>query len=729
MRLSKMAVRRDFLIDVTRLTGRMMARNTPTGIDRVCQRYIEHYGPASQAVLYAGRWRVIYSPSASRKIFDAIVKWERLSGVYLYSLYLKDRFGLYFARPRGKIFFNICHSGIEHDWYVNDLKKAGVIPVFMIHDLIPILHPDFVRDGETERHTARVRNILSIAGAVITNSAQTLMELRNYAGHQNVPMPPALSSLLGTQSFLPVATSEKTVRKPYFLMVGTIEGRKNHAMILRVWKSLVKTLGQNAPGLILIGNRGWKCDEAINLLDKDKEISRYVREVGACDDKELASWLRSAQALLFPSYAEGYGMPLSEALSQNLPVIASDLQVFREVAGNVPDYLPPDDEAMWLNAIIDYLGKNGSPRRQKQLERLASYDAPSWEAHFKTVDGFIKTIPKTAYALGISWRKQKIIRNFMPARTLEFVRRISDIPEGADVVVWGNPALPQGKKKLGTVIHIEDGFVRSVGLGAALTAPQSLVIDPIGIYYDARRPSLLEKIIAETDFSEELLRRAEHLRLLIIDRQVTKYNLGGSTNWQAPAKPQKIILVPGQVESDASIRDGSPVIKNNITLLKTVREKHPDAYIVYKPHPDVVAGLRLKGKGEEDAGQYADVILTDIAIQNLLPIVDEVHTLTSLTGFEALIRNIRVTCYGQPFYAGWGLTTDIYPIERRIKRIKLDELVAATLILYPAYKNGAPPEKIIEELSLRAKDAPDKVGFINMLYNGVVKKILKTMAY
>jgi capsular polysaccharide export protein len=252
------------------------------------------------------------------------------------------------------------------------------------------------------------------------------------------------------------------------------------------------------------------------------------------------------------------------------------------------------------------------------------------------------------------------------------------------------------------LLRLEDGFLRSVGLGADLIAPLSWVVDAQGLYYDATRPSELEDLLARTDFTPTLLERASALRSSILCAGLTKYNVGVA-DWSRPAGDRRVILVPGQVESDASLALGSPHIRTNIGLLETVRRNNPDAYIVYKPHPDVVAKLRAKGLGEDNALCWADTQVTDVAMGALLPRVDEVHVLTSLAGFEALLREKPVTCYGQPFYSGWGLTTDLIPLPRRTRRLSLDALVAGALILYPRYVSPATgtlttPEQAIADL-------------------------------
>ena len=231
------------------------------------------------------------------------------------------------------------------------------------------------------------------------------------------------------------------------------------------------------------------------------------------------------------------------------------------------------------------------------------------------------------------------------------------------------------------MVRIEDGFLRSRGLGAELVPPVSLVTDDLGIYYDPTRPSRLEALITarETLRPDQQL-RAERLVARLTEGGLSKYNLGGAL----PELPGgRRILVPGQVEDDASIRKGAGTIHTNLDLLRAVREANPDAVIIYKPHPDVEAGLRA---GDIAASDLADVIASGTDPAALLMQVQEVWTITSLTGFEALLRGVKVTTLGAPFYAGWGLTTDLGQVPaRRGARPSLFGLVHAALIDYPRY--------------------------------------------
>lgn len=317
--------------------------------------------------------------------------------------------------------------------------------------------------------------------------------------------------------------------------------------------------------------------------------------------------------------------------------------------------------------------------------------------------------PAQIHAVGFSRWKRPILKRYLAGSDIRFSRRGSDVPSGSTVAVWGR-TVPTGLPTDAQRLRLEDGFLRSVGLGADLTQPLSWVCDDVGLYYDPSRQSRLEQILDETKFDDALCARARGLRQTILDTGLTKYNVdvgSHATPWRRPDSGKPVILVPGQVEDDASIRLGAPGLKTNFGLLRAVRHANRHAHIIYKPHPDVVAGLRARGNGEESVANLCDEIVTRADMAQLLDVVDEVHTLTSLAGFEALMRGKRVTCYGQPFYAGWGLTRDMAPITRRGRRLQLDELVAGALILYPTYvsrvtgKFTTPEQAVVELIAWR----------------------------
>jgi glycosyltransferase involved in cell wall biosynthesis len=232
--------------------------------------------------------------------------------------------------------------------------------------------------------------VLGSAAGVIANSQVTLEELEAFSRRERLPSPPAISASLGSDAFAPSATIFE-LDHPSFVILGTIEARKNHLMLLQVWKRLVSQLGASAPRLLVIGQRGWESEQVFDLLDRSEVLNGFVTEIGRCDDETLADHLRRARALLFPSLVEGYGLPLVEALRSGLPVIASDLPVFREIAADVPDYLDPLDGPAWARAVVSYSEQQSAERRD-QLQRLATYRAPTWQDHFAAVGEWLSTL-------------------------------------------------------------------------------------------------------------------------------------------------------------------------------------------------------------------------------------------------------------------------------------------------------------------------------------------------
>lgn len=314
-------------------------------------------------------------------------------------------------------------------------------------------------------------------------------------------------------------------------------------------------------------------------------------------------------------------------------------------------------------------------------------------------------LPSRVLACGFARWKRGTFKKFFPSSSIKFCDDLRR-EDGAATVAWASKFRRDDLESGRGILNVEDGFIRSVGLGAQLVQPLSWVIDAEGIYYDARQPSGLERLLQTFSFDTDLTGRALALRKKIVELELTKYNVG-TTGWSRPQGDHPVCLAVGQVETDASLRYGTTEIRTNMDFLRAVRSAHPQAYLVYKPHPDVVAGLRLKGDGESLADEVADEIVTECSLPRLFEQVDEVHVLTSLTGFEALLRGKTVATYGQPFYSGWGLTKDrgLSPevATRRSRRLSLDELVAATLILYPVYlsrksQRFSTPERVLDEL-------------------------------
>ncbi|EOC4236676.1 capsular polysaccharide biosynthesis protein [Campylobacter jejuni] len=245
---------------------------------------------------------------------------------------------------------------------------------------------------------------------------------------------------------------------------------------------------------------------------------------------------------------------------------------------------------------------------------------------------------------------------------------------------------------------VEDGFIRSISLGSDLTRPFSLIVDDKGLYIDPNKPSKLEELLQNEIFDENMLNRAKNIIKILLENRFSKYNGLKHENLKINAKiGQKIILIPAQVEDDASMILGGFGL-STLDLLKEVRTKNQDAYIIFKPHPDVLSGNRVGLKDETLILEFCDEIVKDCSIDSAIKIADEIHTITSTSGFDALLRAKKVFTYGMPFYAGWGLTKDKHKCKRRTRKLSLEELVAGTLITYPRYIN--PKTKTLCEIEV-----------------------------
>jgi len=313
----------------------------------------------------------------------------------------------------------------------------------------------------------------------------------------------------------------------------------------------------------------------------------------------------------------------------------------------------------------------------------------------------------TAHGMRL-WKRAPVQRFFGARRRVIFDRTRA----GRPAMAWASAktAAPAG------AVRVEDGFLRSRGLGADLVPPLSLVLDDLGIYYDPARESRLERLIAaRATLRADEAARARALIATLARHGLSKYNTGSA----APALPGgHRILVPGQVEDDASIRLGAGGIATNLGLLRRARTGNPGGVIVYKPHPDVEAGLRPGAVPPEALDGLADAVVAGADPAALLAEVAEVWTMTSLLGFEALLRGVPVTTTGAPFYAGWGLTRDLGEVPaRRAARPALEGLVHAALIDYPRYRDpltGLPcPAEVVAE-RLVTGEVP-RAGALNRL--------------
>jgi glycosyltransferase involved in cell wall biosynthesis len=378
------------LIDVTRLLGRALKGRLPTGVDRVSLAYVEHFlGRANALVRFAGRWMAL-NKSDSRRVFDGLL--EPHNNV---QRMIRWHVGRHYALSWGRhqtprLLLSLDHNGLDQPGYAANVRRSNIIPVFFLHDLIPITHPEYSRPGAAEKHRQCIATMLAVGRGLILNSLETRRALENFAARQGWHVPPCVVAPLAPAR-LPDPSDAHPLGRPYFVILGTIEPRKNHLLLLHVWRQLVDELGDAAPRLAIVGQRGWECEQVVDLLDRCDALDGHVFEQSRCDDVELATWLKHAQALLFPSFTEGFGIPLIEALTLGTPVIASDLPVFYEIAGDMPEYLDTLDGPGWKRMVLEYT-REDSPRRRGQRERIRGYTAPTWENHFAVVEQFLREL-------------------------------------------------------------------------------------------------------------------------------------------------------------------------------------------------------------------------------------------------------------------------------------------------------------------------------------------------
>ena len=430
------------LFDVTRLVRRSGSA-TPTGVDRVELTYSRHMLERYPGdVQFIARWRSRYwqlsTPAFAQFVANRWERWsygahrirsgdaariaqfigvpaEQFAGsqlppsppppqrpsspllqlgmdALLGARGLLSRMISISARRQQAIYVNVSHEGLHQPATLQRLvSRRKLAPIYLVHDLIPIDHPEYVRPGHAERHVARIEAISTTAAATIVNSQQTKRDLMKHVQRHHGSMDDVYVAPLGVDHrFAPYKVNDLE-SEPYFLIIGTIEPRKNHLFMLQVWRALVQKLGAAAPKLVIVGRRGWENENVIDMIERCDQIADHVIECGRVPDAVLHRLLIGARAVLFPSFAEGYGLPLVEGLSCSVPVICSNLPVFHELGSGIPEYLDPLDGPGWMEMIIEY-AKTNSPRRQAQMARLARFKAPTWDRHFNIFDDVVADV-------------------------------------------------------------------------------------------------------------------------------------------------------------------------------------------------------------------------------------------------------------------------------------------------------------------------------------------------
>lgn len=380
--------------DVTRLLYRHLTNISHTGIDRVNLEY------ARWVVSQGGR---LCAKRGTRLMRLPLEPWMRLliKGIQPGSAgnHALRRFILllrwWTARKPIESDSTILVS--THSWLARKktwdwVQSRDIHAIVFIHDLIPIDFPEYQRPDEKAFHEVRMRLTLRHAAALIVNSRCTASAIERFARKERLSVPPVLVAPLGHNLPPPADTAlPPGLRLPYFVALGTIEPRKNHLLLLALWRQMAKTPGP-IPQLVVVGRRGWECEQVVDMLERCEAIHPHLLEINNASDEQVVSLLKGARALLMPSFAEGFGMPVQEALAVGTPVISSPLPAIKEFAGPIPDYAEPHDGARWMELIEDYAREN-SEMRAAQLERLKHFKDTSWPEHFALVEDFLLRRP------------------------------------------------------------------------------------------------------------------------------------------------------------------------------------------------------------------------------------------------------------------------------------------------------------------------------------------------
>lgn len=388
----------EIVLDLSRLVSRVL-HPSPTGIDRVEMAYARHLlARIPERLLFGavhpcGLYGHIPHDAACEFLGLTEYRWEEF-GVLEPAMARRRRAirSLLLMRPRPvsppagrRVLMQASPHHLDRPNRVSaKLAREQARLICLVHDLIPISHPEFARPGGTDRHRRRLHTLERFAAGLLVNSQATLETFAANVG-ELFPDRPIRVAHLGTTH---PATYQRATHqpaeppgRPYFVCIGTIEPRKNHLLLLNIWRSLVDALGPDqTPLLYLVGRRGWENENVVDMLDRCGRLRDAVVELDRLPDVGLRRLMAGARAVLMPSFAEGFGLPIVEALAAGVPVLASDLPAHREAGGAAPDYLDPIDGASWREAILAYAARC-SPRREAQVVRLASWQPVSWDRH------------------------------------------------------------------------------------------------------------------------------------------------------------------------------------------------------------------------------------------------------------------------------------------------------------------------------------------------------------
>jgi len=400
------------ILDVSRLLSRA-ARRVPTGIDRVEHAYADGLQRVARdrlryaAVHPLGRFS--HLPTGRAREFV-----DRIGAEWLHSMPTGDnggdarilarrlqagmmlphttpRFLRHGPRSRRPTYLLVSHHHLHQPEMIETAqRRLGASFVCFIHDLIPIEFPEYGRPLEADKHRRRMQTAARMADALVVNSEATRLALLPFL-HEAGRDVPLLVAPLGVGP-MPQREMTPPEGRPYFLYIGTIEPRKNHLLLFNVWRRLALEMGENTPRLILVGQRGWENEMVVDVLERSEILREHIVEHNALPDEQVQTLVAGARAVLLPSFAEGYGLPVAEALAAGTPVLCSDLPALREVGDDAPDYLDPLDGLGWAAAIRDYMQTHSS-MRDRQIQRMARWQPPGWGGHVERVLELIDALP------------------------------------------------------------------------------------------------------------------------------------------------------------------------------------------------------------------------------------------------------------------------------------------------------------------------------------------------
>jgi len=389
------------ILDISRLITRA-AEPVPTGIDRVELAYAQYLMATEPdrlqfgAMHPLGHWGLLPLARARRFVELTAERWAspdlgledtkraatRLRAALLVggSSRLVMRGTRSLRRRTRSIYLLTSHHHLNRPKVIEaTLAREQAVFVCFVHDLIPIEFPEYARPGEPDRHRRRIETVARLSDGIITNSEATKHALQPWLERAG-RAPPVVVAHLGVRRAQP--DTPPPPPHPFFVCIGTIEPRKNHLLLLNLWRRLATGMAA-PPHLVVIGRRGWENENVIDMIERCRALTGIVEERNVMADDDVRTLLLGARALLLPSFAEGFGLPLAEALALRVPAICSDVVALREVGGDVPEFLDPLDGPAWMAAILDYAQPH-SPRRAAQVARLPGWTAPTWPGHMAT---------------------------------------------------------------------------------------------------------------------------------------------------------------------------------------------------------------------------------------------------------------------------------------------------------------------------------------------------------